>query len=712
MAFHRLLLLLLLAMVPLLTTSACKLPPEHTTEPRRHHPPPPSTLTARFHPVPSATTSMRQNHAVPCATTSTATLTLDRFTTQAPPSPREQAMAGAPLGPPKPAATPPPPIAAPDLTSEPPTRQQEDTGSEGSASAPTVAEPAAATTFLDQRAAAASAAAGSPPPIQAGLARAVPLGSQEGLLPLARALTSVGYTEMASAAPLLTWWSGAITVFAAPDGSSCPHRDNLVEHIALGYYPYSELAASRTVKIPSASLNLCLNIVTVRGTFSRLYVEGVEISHPDLYNDGRYIIHGLHGWLPPLRDSCFEAARVSSNSSGPDGARCGGRNATRATGAIDDDSHHPRRSLAVAGRSPAAAPMREAIARLRRRGYGDLAIALRVKFPHLRKFTNVTAFAFDDQAIFGGGVDDNSQARRLYIVPNYRLTHADLLRLRPGTVFYTLAGGQSLVVTHGAGSQVRINGMSIKDPDVAVNSRIAVHGMRSGPPHLNMAAAQGQRKIVSKRSPVQMTRDSVVSSGVPLYWAVSAVLLAAVAGAVVAGSWFAWRSGNNGQRIYLAQEAMDAVYRARYGRRNLLAEIDEQTQRNCIICSISPFHWRATCCKRKYCSSCVGAGYVKHHNAFYAPNPCIEDGILVPTLRVILHPDFVGMYMESEERVKSEFEKELQQYGPMDEHIVKRIYSSHEDLTAKVPPRRILVYSRVTTGQIIHQSIYETTRIA
>ncbi|KAM0914494.1 hypothetical protein ACQ4PT_011482 [Festuca glaucescens] len=316
-------------------------------------------------------------------------------------------------------------------------------------------------------------------------------------------------------------------------------------------------------------------------------------------------------------------------------------------GAIDDDSHHPRRSLA--GRSPAAAAMREAIARLRHRGYGDVAIALQVKFSQLRKFTNVTVFAFDDQAIFGGGEDYNSPVR-FYIVPNSRLTHADLLRLRPGTVFSTLAGGQSLVVTHGAGLHVRINNMSIKDPDVAVNSRIAVHGMRSGSPHLNMerhmVAAQDQQKIAFKRSPVPMRRNSVLGSGVLLYWAVSAVVLAAVTGVLVAGVWFSWKRGNNGQRIYLAEEAMDAVYRARYGRRNLLAEVDEQTQRNCVMCSVSPFHWRATCCNRKYCSACVGAGYVKHHNAFYAPGPCITDGSLVPTLRVILHPDFVGMYQK------------------------------------------------------------------
>uniref|UniRef100_A0A8R7P104 Uncharacterized protein n=1 Tax=Triticum urartu TaxID=4572 RepID=A0A8R7P104_TRIUA len=91
----------------------------------------------------------------------------------------------------------------------------------------------------------------------------------------------------------------------------CSMRRLLLDHIALGYYPYSELTAAPTIKIPSASVNLCLNIDTVSGTFSvhhaRLFVEGVEVSHPEVYNDGRYIVHGLRTFLQPLsRYSCFD----------------------------------------------------------------------------------------------------------------------------------------------------------------------------------------------------------------------------------------------------------------------------------------------------------------------------------------------------------------------------------------------------------------------
>jgi hypothetical protein len=65
-----------------------------------------------------------------------------------------------------------------------------------------------------------------------------------------------------------------------------------MEHMALGYFPYSELAAAPTVKLPSASVGFCLNVAAETGPFAvhrvSLYVDGVENSRPELYDDGRY----------------------------------------------------------------------------------------------------------------------------------------------------------------------------------------------------------------------------------------------------------------------------------------------------------------------------------------------------------------------------------------------------------------------------------------
>ncbi|XBH89265.1 hypothetical protein VPH35_081206 [Triticum aestivum] len=90
----------------------------------------------------------------------------------------------------------------------------------------------------------------------------------------------------------------------------CSRRHLLQQHIAMGYYPYSDLAAAATMKIPSASVGFCIKVATERGPFgihyARIYADGVELSHPELYNDGRYVVHGLHGFLRPLTHSCFD----------------------------------------------------------------------------------------------------------------------------------------------------------------------------------------------------------------------------------------------------------------------------------------------------------------------------------------------------------------------------------------------------------------------
>ena len=114
--------------------------------------------------------------------------------------------------------------------------------------------------------------------------------------------------------PSIERWPGAITVFAAPDiflRASCPgcsRRHLLLEHMALGYFPYSDLAGVLRLRIPSASIGLCLNMTAARTPFTvRLYVDGVEVSHPDLYNDGRYVVHGIEGVIAPLPgNSCVE----------------------------------------------------------------------------------------------------------------------------------------------------------------------------------------------------------------------------------------------------------------------------------------------------------------------------------------------------------------------------------------------------------------------
>lgn len=491
MAQFHLSLLVLILLGPLLSTASAshhQPSPATTAAHRHHHRSPTRTAIAHFYPALSTTPSMHQNHLE--TEESKSLLALDPFTAagQASSGEGDVAAMGAAatsahptlLVPPEAAPPSPPLVAAPDLTSQEalPQPQAEETA------APPLNEPAAATTTLPlPNRHTAEAAASPPPPIHAGDVGVVASGDEQRMQQLARVLTSLGYNEMASAAPLLadspalSRWHGAITIFAAPDTflhASCPmcsRRHLLLEHIALGYFSYSELTAAPTVKIPSASVGFCLNVVSERGPFSihytRLYVDGVEVSHPELYNDGRYVVHGLHGFLRPLsRTSCF-----------------------------DGSHHHLTASSAATSAATAASVVRimirEAIARLRDGGYGFVALAMRVKFAELERFANLTVFALDDQSIFAGGGHDYVSAVRFHVVPGHRLTLADLLRLHPGTMLPTLAGeGQNLVVTRGAGSgtdDVRINYIPIKEPDVVINSRIAVHGVYVPFPRLHLA---------------------------------------------------------------------------------------------------------------------------------------------------------------------------------------------------------------------------------
>jgi hypothetical protein len=291
---------------------------------------------------------------------------------------------------------------------------------------------------------------------------------------------------MASAAtlfadsPSVAGWTGAITVFAAPDvflQASCPScspRRLFLEHIALGYFPVSELAAVPTVKLPSASVGFCLNVTAEPGPFVlhhvNLYVDGIEISHPELYNDGRYVVHGLHGFVPPLSySSCYEA---------------------------EHHLHHLAAKSATGSAASAASVVRimirDAMSRLRDGGFGFVALAMRVKFAELEKFANLTVFALDDQAIFTGRGHDYVSSVRFHIVPGHRLTRTNLLQLRPGTKLPTLAGKyQKLVITHGAGSgsdEVRINYIPVKESDVVVNSRVAIHGIYVPFPRLHLVS--------------------------------------------------------------------------------------------------------------------------------------------------------------------------------------------------------------------------------
>ncbi|CAN6272467.1 unnamed protein product [Urochloa humidicola] len=501
-AFHLPLPLLFLASLFLSTAAAAAASHNHHGAPathahlhghgHAHHHRSPSTMmaTARFDTAPS----MHQNRIESESEENRQSLrVLDPYFTpaadQAPSGEETMAALGAaaadaepttPLDPPQPPSPPSSFVAAADLPSF--AQQVGDAAPEAAPAPPPVDAPTTTTPPLPSP---YGEAASPPPPARDAAAGMASSGDDLGLQQLAKVLASLGYNEMASAATLLAdspyvaTWPGAITVFAAPDfflQAACPgcsRRQLLLEHMALGYYPYAELTAAPAVKLPSASVGFCLDVTAEHGPFSvhhaSLYIDGVEISHPELYDDGRYVVHGLGGIVPPLSHaSCTES------------------------------THHHHLSARSAAASAATAAsvvrimIRDAISHLRDGGFGFVALAMRVKFPELEKLANLTVFALEDQAIFTGGGHGYVSAVRFHIVPGLRLTRDDLLRLLPGAILPTLAGeDQKLVITRGAGSatdeEVRINYIPVKKPDAVINSRVAVHGIYVPFPRIHLA---------------------------------------------------------------------------------------------------------------------------------------------------------------------------------------------------------------------------------
>lgn len=144
---------------------------------------------------------------------------------------------------------------------------------------------------------------------------------------LVKILDFFGFTEIASAAhmlqgsPILASWPGPWTVFAAPDsavkaavhsGHPSEHALLLLQHITLGSFVPAEIAegTSASTKLPTGAVGTCLTVSASTDEPGLLRVDGVEISYPELYNDGRLVVHGLNGVVMlPSRGSCSSGSR-------------------------------------------------------------------------------------------------------------------------------------------------------------------------------------------------------------------------------------------------------------------------------------------------------------------------------------------------------------------------------------------------------------------
>ncbi|XP_047974794.1 fasciclin-like arabinogalactan protein 21 [Salvia hispanica] len=284
-------------------------------------------------------------------------------------------------------------------------------------------------------------------------------------------LSTLGFQELSSAAVTANLSATApLTIFAPSDASllSCPScsLSLLLQELSIpGLYPlHFLLTLTFGTKIETIAPNRCLT-VTSNGK-DKVFVNGVEITGPDVFNNGLVVIHGLQGFVSHLSPLSCNVERMTSLS-------------------------FPSPSLTSAA-PPSLFIMRlmlkDAIIRLRATGYSVVSLAMRVKYAELAELKAMTIFAIDDTAIFSGGGNAYLSNFRFHVVPNRRLTAADLVTLPTATSLPTLDAANNLVVTTGGGggpaAPMKINYVRITTIDLLHNTKIVIHGLSSPFPHM------------------------------------------------------------------------------------------------------------------------------------------------------------------------------------------------------------------------------------
>ena len=293
-------------------------------------------------------------------------------------------------------------------------------------------------------------------------------------------LHSLGFQELAmavhslSASSSFNTWTGPSTVFAPTDASirscsSCSVTRLLQEHTVPGIFSlhYLQTLAFGT-KIETMVPGRCLTVTSAVNN-TKIFIGGVEITQPDLFNNGLIVVHGLDGFVSHLSPFSCNIERVNSVS----------------FPFQPSDRSHSVPSFAIM-----RLMLRDAMVRLRMNGFSILALALRLKYPELVSLQNMTVFTLDDASIFTGGQAYVSNVR-FHIVPNRLLLAADLQKLPVATLLPTLEPDQKLKVTTAGGGAmpIRINYVRIKKPDVMHNLKIVVHDLYMPFPHLHQAEA-------------------------------------------------------------------------------------------------------------------------------------------------------------------------------------------------------------------------------
>ncbi|KAL8055036.1 hypothetical protein ABFX02_04G030100 [Erythranthe guttata] len=282
-------------------------------------------------------------------------------------------------------------------------------------------------------------------------------------------LSTLGFRDLAGGGAASFSAATPTTIFAPTDSSllTCPTCCIpllLQEHSVPGLYPLHFLRTlAFGTKIGTFAANRCLTVTTSSAAAAvtaskEVFVNGVEVTKPDLYNNGLLIVHGLQGFVSHLSPLSCTVESMTSLSV-------------------------PQRPPPTAAFLTMHFMLKDAMTTLRTTGYSIVALAMRVKYSELSDLKTLTLFAIDDESIFldGGGSHAYVAELGFHILPNRLLTAADLISLPRGTALPTMEPGRDLVVTSsGDGGPVaptRINYVKVKRFDLVRNQRIVVHGL-------------------------------------------------------------------------------------------------------------------------------------------------------------------------------------------------------------------------------------------
>ncbi|KAL8200599.1 hypothetical protein R6Q57_011938 [Mikania cordata] len=325
-------------------------------------------------------------------------------------------------------------------------------------------------------------------------------------------LANLGFHELAMAVPSLsddsafTTWNGPTTLFAPTDASiqscsSCSVVRLLREHIVPGLFSHDYLRKlTFGTKIETMDPGRCITVTssTDVNNYTKIFIGGVEITRPDLFNNGLIVVHGLQGYVAPLSPFSCNVERMTSLSF-----------------PVQSDN---RQNVAQQSLQYPAYIMRlmlrDAMLRLRNSGFSIIALAMKMKSVELLNLQNMTVFALDDFSIFSGSHSYVNNIR-FHIIPNRLLTISDLEKISSGTLLPTLEPGQSLMVTTTAGdfTPMRINYVRIKVPDIMRNLKIVVHSIYLPFPHLHPSTVSYEETGFTGDALLEMVDTTAASTG-------------------------------------------------------------------------------------------------------------------------------------------------------------------------------------------------------